>query len=122
MVQATVAIALDQCPVGNSISKEFKSLALISCVSINGWRSHDDWLTRLHLHGSSRASSGRLLGPTIVEVLGNALLAAQLGNAVRAAPALKDDPDRRLGRDVVRPGRPAAFTCRGSSMVLRLAV
>ena len=45
-----------------------------------------------------------LLGPTIVEVLGNALLAAQLGNAGLAAQAFEHDADLVLGRELAPGG------------------
>src|SRR5579863_10363187 len=47
-----------------------------------------------------------LLGPSVVEVLGDAFLAAELGDAVLAAQAFKHDADLLLGREVP-PHRPA---------------
>jgi hypothetical protein len=47
-----------------------------------------------------------LLGPSVVEVLGDPFLAAQLGDAVLAAQAFQDDADLLLGREVPPGGSP----------------
>src|SRR5665213_2427859 len=47
-----------------------------------------------------------LLGPGVIQALGNAFPAAQLGDAVLAAQAVQNDPDLVLGREVP-PGRTA---------------
>jgi hypothetical protein len=47
-----------------------------------------------------------LLGPTVVEVLGDALFPAELGDAVLAAQAIEDDADLLLGREVPPGGSP----------------
>ena len=39
-----------------------------------------------------------LLGPAVIQALGNALTAAQLGNAVLALEAIQHDPDLLFGR------------------------
>ena len=46
----------------------------------------------------------KLLGPAVIEVLGNTLLAAQLGDAVLATQAFKDDADILLGRELTPGG------------------
>src|SRR5665213_2911856 len=52
------------------------------------------------------ASLHELLGPGVIQALGDAFLAAQLGDAVLAAQAVQNDPDLVLGREVP-PGRTA---------------
>ena len=47
-----------------------------------------------------------LLGPTVIEVLGDALLAADLGDAVLTAKTFEDDADLLLGREVPPGGSP----------------
>src|SRR3990170_2740206 len=47
-----------------------------------------------------------LLGPSVIEVLGDAFLAAELGDAVLAAQALEDDADLLLGRKLPPGGPP----------------
>jgi hypothetical protein len=45
-----------------------------------------------------------ILGPAVVEVLGDPLLAAQLGDAVLAAQAIEHDADLLLGREMAPGG------------------
>src|SRR5690606_19234060 len=47
-----------------------------------------------------------LLGPAVIEVLGDAFLAAELGDAVLAAQAFEDDADLLLGRELPPSGSP----------------
>ena len=46
------------------------------------------------------------LGPTVIEVLGDALLAAEFGNAVFAAQAIEDNADLLLSGEVPPGGSP----------------